>query len=98
MEKKQPEWLTIGDDSVTIRLTKPTTMNGVSVDRITMRAPTVGDMRGAAKMAPNDKEEQELVLFASLAGVGKNDIEALRLKDYNRLQEGYFRLLSDGEG
>ena len=36
-------------------------------------------------------------LFASLAEVGVKDLEGLTLKDYSRLQTGYFRLVQDDE-
>ncbi|WP_434088991.1 phage tail assembly protein [Acinetobacter baumannii] len=44
-----------------------------------------------------DDEQRELNLFASLAEVGIKDLEGLALKDYGRLQNGYFRLVQDDE-
>lgn len=95
MSKKTPDWLTIGPENATIKLSRPTTMNGVKQDKIALRVPTVGDLRAAAKHSKDDKEEQEIFLFASLAECAPSDIEKLSVKDYNRVQEGYFRLIAD---
>ncbi|MGY6237354.1 phage tail assembly protein [Burkholderia ambifaria] len=37
-------------------------------------------MRGAQKLAPNDAEEQELILFASLAEVAPTDLDAMNIR------------------
>ena len=95
MSKKTPDWLTIGPENATIRLSRPTAMNGVQQDKIALRIPTVGDLRAAAKLSRDDKEYQEIVLFASLAECAPADIEKLSVRDYNRVQEGYFRLIAD---
>ncbi|MFK1433032.1 phage tail assembly protein [Pseudomonas aeruginosa] len=94
--KKQPEWLELTADAAVITLSRPSTVNSVSVDRITLRAPTVRDVRQVGRLG-GDAEERELQLFASLAEVGVSDLESLRLVDYQRLQEGYFRLVQ-GDG
>lgn len=95
MSKQAPTWLTIGPESITVRLSRLTVLNGIKQDKITLRIPTIGDLRMAAKRAPEDKEEQEIYLFASLAECGPDDIQRLPVLDYNRLQEGYFRLVAD---
>ncbi|RMT94828.1 hypothetical protein ALP38_00514 [Pseudomonas amygdali pv. sesami] len=74
-------------------LTKPAEVNSVQVDTITMRAPTVRDVRTAQAAANGDDEQRELNLFASLAEMSVRDLEGLSLKDYSRLQAGYFRLV-----
>ncbi|MOA56389.1 hypothetical protein D3C78_1803590 [compost metagenome] len=55
------------------------------------------DIRTAQSAASGDDEQRELNLFASLAEVGVKDLEGLSLKDYGRLQAGYFRLVQDDE-
>lgn len=97
-EKKPPAWLTVGADSITVRLKRPVDLNGVKQNQITLRVPTVGDMRAAAKQHKDDKEAQEITLFASLAGCAPADIERLAIADYGRVQEGYFRLIYDDDG
>jgi hypothetical protein len=96
-EMKTPSWLAVRADGVTVTLSKPSEANGVQVDKVTLRAPTVRDIRAAQSTAGSDDEQRELNLFASLAEVGTKDLEGLTLKDYSRLQAGYFRLVQDDE-
>ena len=95
MSKKNPDWLIVGADSVVVKLSRHAEMNGVKQNQINLRVPTVGDLRAAAKQNKDDKEAQEITLFASLAGCAPADIERLTVKDYGRVQEGYFRLIAD---
>jgi hypothetical protein len=95
--KKTPAWLTVAADRVTVRLSKPAEVNGIQVDQISLRSPTVRDIRAAQQGAGEDDEQRELNLFASLAEVGVKDLEGLALKDYSRLQTGYFRLVQDDD-
>ncbi|MGE1083118.1 phage tail assembly protein [Pseudomonas shirazensis] len=93
---KTPSWLTVGTEFVTVRLTKPIEANGVKVDTMKLRAPTVRDIR-SAQAGAEDEEQRELGLFASLAEVSVKELEGMALKDYTRLQTGYFRLVQDDE-
>ncbi|WP_194790107.1 phage tail assembly protein [Pseudomonas sp. UFMG81] len=95
--KKLPQWLTVDAERVTVRLSRPSEANGVQVDSLSLRAPTVRDVRNAQIGGATDDEQRELNLFASLAEVGVKDLEGLALKDYSRLQTGYFRLVQDDE-
>lgn len=97
MTKQKPKYLNITEDGVTITLTRPHTFNGVEQDKLTMREPTVRDVRVATKTADYDEEQRELNLFSSLAQVGIGDLEALPVKDYNRVQAGYKFLVRDDE-
>lgn len=92
---KTPGWMELRAEGVSITLSKPTEANGMQVDKLRLRAPTVRDVRAAGAAAGGDDEQRELALFASLAEVGTKDLEGLTLKDYNRLQAGYFRLVQD---
>lgn len=94
-ENRLPGWLTLDADAALVRLSRPAQCNGVSVDTLTLRAPTVRDIRLAGKVAGDDAEERELQLFASLAQVSRQDLEGLKLSDYQRLQGAYFRLVQD---
>ncbi len=96
-EKKTPAWLNLTDEGVTVTLRYPTELNSVKTDKITLRAPTVRDVRTAQATSGNDAEKREMQLFASLAEVGVSDLEHLRLLDYQRVQEGYFRLVNEDE-
>ena len=93
---KIPAWLTLSADRVVVKLSRPSEANGVQVDSLSLRAPTVRDLR-AAQSGNGDDEQRELNLFASLAEIGTKDLEGLALKDYSRLQTGYFRLVQDEE-
>lgn len=93
---KTPSWLVVTGDRVTVTLTMPIVANGIQVDKLSLRAPTVRDIRSAQGGA-GDEEQRELNLFASLAEVGVKDLEGMALKDYTRLQTGYFRLVQDDE-
>lgn len=97
MSKPLPKFITLTAESVTIALTKPTELNGVKQDTVTLRAPTVRDIRNSTKTSDGDDEQRELNLFASLAEVGVKDLEGLAYKDYNRLATGYTFLVRDDE-
>ncbi|MBJ9975269.1 phage tail assembly protein [Pseudomonas sp. S75] len=97
MAKPLPAYLNLGADSVIVTLSKPAELNGITADKITLRAPTVRDIRTAQATASGNEEQTELNLFASLAQVGVKDLEGLALKDYTRLQAGYFRLVQEDE-
>ncbi len=96
MSKPTPKYLTLTAENVTVRLSKPATLTGVDQATITLRAPTVKDVRGAGQTSDGDDEQRELNLFASLAEVGVKDLEDLTYKDYNRIATGYnFLVLED---
>lgn len=95
--KKIPSYLSLAGDSVTVTLSKATTFNSIQVDKLKLRAPTVRDIRAAQVTAGGDDEQREMNLFASLAEVAPKELEDLALKDYARLQAGYFRLVQDDE-
>lgn len=95
-------WLTVTAQGATVQLQKPAKVLGdgngegaTTVDRLTLRSPTIRDQRGAAKQAPGDLEEQELILFANLAGIASKELEGLSVVDYNRVTAAYFRLVHD---
>ncbi|MCR7611973.1 phage tail assembly protein, partial [Pseudomonas aeruginosa] len=44
-ENRLPGWLTLDADAALVRLSRPAQCNGVSVDTLTLRAPTVRDIR-----------------------------------------------------
>lgn len=90
-------WLTLTAGSAQIKLTRPAMVNGVQVDTVTLREPTVRDVRAATASSNGDDEQREMSLFASLAEVGSKDLEGLPMKDYKRLQAAYFRLVEDDE-
>ena len=97
MSKPAPKYLKLTAENVSITLTKPSEMNGIKVDTITLRAPTVRDIRVSTQTSGNDDEQRELNLFASLAEVSVKDLEGLTYKDYNRISTGYTFLVREDE-
>jgi hypothetical protein len=97
MSKPAPKYLKLTAENVTITLTKPVVLNGIEQDKITLRAPTVRDIRNSSKTSDGDDEQRELNLFASLGDVGVKDLEELAYKDYNRVQAGYTFLVREDE-
>lgn len=90
-----PSWLSVTTDQAVVTLSCPSEINGVTVEKLALRSPTVGDVRTANRESGGDDEQRELVLFAALAGVPVADLEGLKLVDFNRLQAGYFRMDQD---
>ncbi len=64
--KKLPSWLVVTPDSATVTLSRPSEINSVVVDRLTLRSPTVREVRAANATAGGDDEAREMHLFASL--------------------------------
>jgi len=83
------------EEGFRISLKYPTELNGVQVDRLTMRAPCVRDVRAAQAASNGDAEQREMSLFASLTQTPEADLMSLKMVDYLRLQAGYFRLVTD---
>lgn len=96
-ENVVPSWLNLTDEGVIVTLRYPTELNNVKTDKLVMRAPTVRDVRAAGAASGGDAEKRELQLFSSLTEVGTSDLERLKVVDYNRAQEGYFRLVEESE-
>lgn len=93
--KSLPAWLSVTAENAVVSLSRPSEINGVQVDKLTLRSPTVREVRAADRAAGGDDEQRELMLFAELAGAAISDLEGLKVVDYNRLQAGYFRLEHD---
>ena len=93
-EKKIPSWLSLSADVAVVKLSKPVTCNGVEVEALTLRAPTVRDIRMASQLAHND-EDRELNLFSALIRIGRDELEGLKLSDYQRIQHAYFMLVRE---
>lgn len=93
--KTLPAWLSVSAENAVVSLSRPSEVNGVQIDKLTLRSPTVREVRAADRAAGGDDEQRELVLFAELAGAAIADLEGLKVVDYNRLQAGYFRLEQD---
>lgn len=95
--KELPKYLSVTDAGVTITLSTPSMLNGVKLDKITMRSPTVREVRKCQQAHPNDELAVDTMLFASLAEIGTEDLMGLTLKDYQRVKTGYFRMVDEDE-
>lgn len=95
--KQLPSWLKETEAGMCITLKYKPTVNGVTVDRLNMRAPSIKDTRIAREIANGDDEKLEMNLFASLTECHVNDLDGLMERDYRRLQAGYFRLVNEDE-
>lgn len=73
------------NNAVSVPLSEPITINGVTVDTLVMRRPKLKDVR-AAQMVGKDEEEWELRLFAILLDCAPSELEELDFADYRKLQ------------
>lgn len=92
-----PSWLSLSDGGVAVTLKYPANFNGLMVDKLVMRAPSVKDMMAAKAASNGDYEKLEMNMFCSLLMATEAEVMALKYKDYKRLQAGYFRLVEDDE-
>lgn len=93
--KQLPSWLTLTSDSATLTLTRPSDINGVKVEQLSLRAPTLREVRASDAIGGDDAVLREVTLFASLTDAGTKDIDGLTMVDYVRVQSAYSRLLQD---
>ncbi|KVL94519.1 phage tail assembly protein [Burkholderia stagnalis] len=76
-------------ETTKIKLLYPVKFDGVIRDELVMRRPKVRDVRTASKQAGDDEEQQEIILFALLADVAPDDMEAMDMADYEAMQRAY---------
>lgn len=92
---KIPEWLTLDHETATVRLRHPREIGGVKVDRIRLTSPSIKLVRVCRAAHPKDEEAEEMMLLSSMSQLPVSELEKLDIKDYGRLQQGYFRLYTD---
>lgn len=97
LTKPLPKWLELTEDGVTVTLAYKANISGVLVDKLTMRAPSVKDMEAATVAGGGAMDKMEKNLFCSLIMATDADLSSMKVKDYNRLQAGYFRLVEEDE-
>lgn len=90
-----PAWLVVDLERAIVTLSKTYEINEMRVDRLTLRAPTVSDVRSATSASNGDDDQRDTIILANLTESGTNDLEGLKLTDYQRLQAAYFRLVQD---
>jgi hypothetical protein len=94
-DKKLSHWLKVTAEAAVVTLSRPSDANGVKAETLTLRVPTVREVRAADRASSGDDEQRELMLFAGLAEVGLKDLEGLKLVDYRRVQAAYSHLVPD---
>jgi hypothetical protein len=85
-----PDFLTEGEDgSLTVALSRGLVLDGAKVMALVLREPNVADQLAAGG---GTDAQNEVKLFANLAGLLPADIHALKMRDYARLQAalGFF--------
>lgn len=91
--KNSIEYIEYSEDKATITLSRPLSIDGTKVPKVTMREPTVRDEMLARKMTGTDSVDNESTLLANLCGILKEDLQNMSLKDYRRLQEAFLGFL-----
>jgi len=74
------------DGSATVTLAKGVEVSGARVMVMTLREPTVADQIAAQESGRN-AAHQEVTLISNLAQITPEELGALTLRDYRRLQE-----------
>ncbi len=94
-ENEMPAWLVVDLERAIVTLSKPYDINDMKVDRLSLRAPTVSDVRAATSASNGDDDQRDTIILANLSESTTKDLEGLKLTDYQRLQAAYFRLVQD---
>ncbi len=96
MSEKIPVYIKITDTGATVALSsKNTKISGVLVDRIQMTMPTAGLLRIAQIQHPGSNADQEAYLFSSICSMTAEELDAMTVRDYARVQLAYRFLTSE---
>lgn len=82
-----PEYITLLDGKALVTLSRPVTISGASVSRLTVREPTVDDQLTAEKLGSGG--EADKIYLANLCQVTPDEIGRLPLRDFKRLQVAF---------
>ena len=86
-EQRHRERITDNDDgSKTISLRKPITASGVTLEKLTMREPTVADQLTMAAAKGGVEGDKEVRLIGNLVGLSPQDMRLVPLYDFKTLQ------------
>jgi hypothetical protein len=94
-ESEMPAWLVVDLERAIVTLSRPYDIKEMKVDRLTLRAPTVSDVRAATSASNGDDDQRDTIILSNLTESATTDLEGLKLTDYQRLQAAYFRLVQD---
>lgn len=82
------DFLTQGDGYVDIALASPATIAGVQTDAVRMREPLLRDQLVMSSAKGTDAE-REVMLIANLCEIAPDDLKAMTLRNYTRLQKAF---------
>lgn len=77
-----------------VTLKYPFTVAGKKIEKLTLRRPTVKDLRTVSRFGETD-EDKEIGLMATLAGMVPEDMDAMDAADYRVLQDSFRDMLAD---
>jgi hypothetical protein len=77
------------DGGVQITMATPADIGGGKVSTLKLREPTVRDLEAAQKSSSGDEAANEIQLFANLLEITVEEVRALKVRNYRRVQEGY---------
>lgn len=75
-------------------LKHPFVASGKKVEKLTLRRPTVKDLRTMGRYGESE-EDKEIGLMAALTGMIPEDLDAMDLADYKALQESFRGMLGE---
>ncbi len=90
-----PSWLNIEGGRAVVSLSVPLEVYGEVRQALTMRCPTVREDLMVAHQAGDNDEQRELLMLGSLCELTEDQLTALQVRDYRRLQRAYKELLGD---
>ena len=74
--------------SVQVELSKQYEFDGAKTNYVVMREPTVADQLTMSEMAGSDTHK-EICMFANLCQITPDQIKALSLRDYKKVQAAF---------
>lgn len=77
-----------------LTLKYPFTAAGKKIEKLTLRRPTVKDLRSVSRFGDTD-EDKEIGLMATLAGMIPEDMDAMDAADYRALQDSFRDMLAE---
>lgn len=83
-----PEYVKESAGFADITLRSAATIAGAKVSFVRMREPTAGDHLAYSEQ-PGSEAAKEIALFANLCEIAPEDIRALTVRNYRRLQDAY---------
>ncbi|SMF59226.1 MULTISPECIES: phage tail assembly protein [unclassified Pseudomonas] len=93
-----PTWLNIEGGRAVVSLSVPLDVYGEVRKALTMRCPTMREDVMVAHQAGDNDEQRELLMLGSLCELTEDQLTALQVRDYRRLQRAYKELLGDDSG